>query len=92
VLHRSASLSGGTMTSAGFHLQLYGDSLLSVEGPIVHSGKEHGGLDEHNQLPTMLAHQKVPRTCERLRRIPSWACTRARACEFGGTRFAAGSS
>ena len=45
-------------------MQLYGDSLLSVEGPIVHSGLQHGGVDEHNRPPSLLAHQKVPhRAC-----------------------------
>ncbi len=52
------------LPQAGFHLQLYGDSLLSVEGPIVHSGLQHGGVDEHNRPPSLLAHQKVPhRAC-----------------------------
>ena len=52
----------GTVTPMG--LQMYGDSLLSVNGPIVHSGSDHNGLDERNQTPTLLSHQKVSNAWE----------------------------
>ena len=48
-----------TVTATPMELQIYRGSLLSVEGPIVHSGGEHGGLDERNQTPSLLSHQKV---------------------------------
>jgi hypothetical protein len=44
--------------------QAYGSALHVVRGPIIHSGLEHGGRDEHGHHPTIEGHLKVSKYSE----------------------------